>query len=80
MAIVWVGKVRSLHTHGAGASAAVVRALIRLWKWQVETRRRRPLSSLNRRELNDIGVSRATTAGEGNRAFWRARMDLHGGF
>jgi uncharacterized protein YjiS (DUF1127 family) len=80
MAVVSEGRVSSFHARWDGASAAVSRALTRLWKWQVTIRRRRPLSSLNERELNDIGASRPNSAGERGEAFWRARMDLHVGF
>jgi uncharacterized protein YjiS (DUF1127 family) len=38
----------------------------------------RPLSSLNERELKDIGVSHANATTEDYQAFWRARIELRG--
>jgi len=64
--------------HTSGGAIRQTASRFRLW-----TRRalfRRPLSSLSERELKDIGVSRANAPTEGNQAFWRARIDLRGGF
>ena len=62
------------------SGAAIRQTANRLRLWIRQALFRRPLSSLNERELKDIGVSRANATTEGNQAFWRARIDLRGGF
>ena len=62
------------------SGAAIRQTASRFRLWTRQTLFRRPLSSLNERELNDIGVSGANATTEGNQAFWRARIELGGGF
>ena len=69
-------KVSLWHTSGG----AIRQTASRFRLWVKRALFRRPLSSLNERELKDIGVSRANGTTEGNQAFWRARIDLRGGF
>lgn len=60
--------------------AAIRQTASRFGLWTRRALFRRPLSSLNERELEDIGVRRVNTTAEGNQAFWRARIELRGGF
>jgi uncharacterized protein YjiS (DUF1127 family) len=61
-----------------GAVIRLTASRIRLWIRQALFRR--PLTSLTERELKDIGVTCPNATSAGNQAFWRARIELRGGF
>jgi uncharacterized protein YjiS (DUF1127 family) len=56
----------------ASLGAAIDDAAAMLFAWHERARQRRELLSLNDRELQDIGISRADAVGEGDKPFWSA--------
>lgn len=52
--------------------AAIDGAATMLFAWHERARQRRELLSLNDRELQDFGLSRADAVGEGDKPFWHA--------
>jgi uncharacterized protein YjiS (DUF1127 family) len=80
MATITESKASSKASLWNTSGAAIRQTASRLRLWTRQALYRRPLSSLNERELEDIGASRAKATTEGNQAFWRARIELRGGF
>jgi uncharacterized protein YjiS (DUF1127 family) len=54
-----------------GRSRWIRRALDRMLTWQQRARERAQLMQLSDHMLRDIGLSRATAAGEADKPFWR---------
>jgi uncharacterized protein YjiS (DUF1127 family) len=80
MAIITESEASSKASLWSTSGAAIRQTASRLRLWTEQALFRCPLSSLNERELKDIGVGCANAPTEGNQAFWRARIELRGGF